>query len=46
MANLWRIRHTWRIGCVEVAHYILLMTKSRQLLLINFSDFVFFARPF
>jgi len=23
MANLWRMRHTWHIGCLEVAHWML-----------------------
>jgi len=28
MANLWRMRHAWRIGCLEVVHSILLMTRK------------------
>jgi len=23
MAKLWRMCHTWRIGCLEVAHWML-----------------------
>ena len=27
VANLWRMRHTWRIGYLEVAHCTFLMTS-------------------
>ena len=39
VANLWRMRHTWRISYLKVAHCTFLMT----LLLTNFLLFFLFA---
>jgi len=41
-----RMANLWRIGCLEVAHYILLMTRCKPLLLVKFSDFILLARSF
>ena len=33
VANLWRMRHTWRIGYLKVAHCTFLMTSYFYLLI-------------
>ena len=36
MANLWRMRHTWRMGYLKVAHCTFLMTSHFHLLIFFF----------